>query len=63
MFSLAELRTRKRAPSSWLASWLAAASKDRNLALVAAFSAIGLLITLNAMLRIPDFATIISQLN
>jgi hypothetical protein len=59
MSSLAELRTKKRA----LSSWLAAASKDRNLVLVAAFSAIGLLISLNAMLRIPDFATIISQLN
>jgi hypothetical protein len=63
MSSLAELRNGKREPSSWLSSWLAAASKDRNLALVAAFSAIGLSISLNAILRIPDFGTIIGQLN
>ena len=59
MSSFAQVRAKKAVP--W--SWLAAATKDPNLALVMAFCAIGLLASVNMMLRVPDFGAIIGQLN
>jgi hypothetical protein len=56
MSALAQVRDSKR-------SWLAAAIKDENLAAITAFCVVGLLVSLNVMLRIPDFGALISQLN
>ena len=58
--SFRELRA-KKATSSW--SWLAAAVKDPSLIAIVIFCAIGLLITLNLMLRFPDFGALIAQYN
>jgi hypothetical protein len=46
---------------SW--SWLAVAIKDPNLGIVVGFCAIGLLASINVILRIPDFGVILGQLN
>jgi hypothetical protein len=57
---LRELRAKKPA-SSW--SWLAAAVKDPSLIAIVSFCAIGLLVTLNLMLRFPDLGALIAQYN
>ena len=44
-------------------SWLAAAVKDPSLIAIVLFCAIGLLVTLNLMLRFPDLGAIIAQYN
>jgi hypothetical protein len=59
MSSFAHVRAKKAVP--W--SWLAAAIKDPNFAIVMAFCAIGLLASINVILRIPDFGVILGQLN
>jgi hypothetical protein len=56
MSSLVQVRDQKTARRSWFA----AAIKDDNLAIVVAFCLIGLLVTLNVISRVPDFAAIIS---
>jgi hypothetical protein len=57
---LSELRT-KKATATW--SWLAAAVKDPSLIAIVLFCAIGLLVTLNLILRFPEFGAIIAQYN
>jgi hypothetical protein len=57
---LRELRAKKTTPP-W--SWLAAAVKDPSLIAIVIFCTIGLLITLNLMLRFPDFGALIAQYN
>ena len=57
---LRELRA-KKTTSRW--SWLATAVKDPSLIAIVSFCAIGLLITLNLMLRFPDFGALIAQYN
>jgi hypothetical protein len=59
MSSFAQVSAKKAVP--W--SWLAAAIKDPNLGVVIAFCAIGLLASINVILRIPDFGVILGQLN
>jgi hypothetical protein len=58
--SLRELRTKKATPP-W--SWLSAAVKDPSLIAIVLFCAIGLLVTLNLILRFPDLGVIIAQYN
>ena len=58
MSTLSELRAKKSAPSSWLS-----AAKDSDLAAVAIFCAIGLLVMFNVMFRFPHFGAIIAQYN
>jgi hypothetical protein len=58
--SLRELRT-KKTTSPW--PWLAAAVKDPSLIAIVSFCVIGLLITLNLMLRFPDLGALIAQYN
>jgi len=58
MSAFFELPAKKSAPSSWLS-----AAKDSDLAAVAIFCAIGLLVMFNAMLRFPDLGAIIAQYN
>jgi hypothetical protein len=60
MSSLRDLRARKTTPA-W--SWLVAASRDANLIVIVLFCAIGLLVTVNLMLRFPDLGTLIAQYN
>jgi hypothetical protein len=59
MSSFAHVSAKKAAPRSWLA----AAIRDPNLGMVVAFCAIGLLASINVILRIPDFGVILGQLN
>jgi len=58
MSTSSELPAKKSGPSSWLS-----AAKDSELAAVAMFCAIGLLVTLNLILRFPDLGAIIAQYN
>jgi len=58
--SLRELRTKRATPPR---SWLAAAVRDPGLIAVVLFCAIGLLVTLNLILRFPDLGAIIAQYN
>jgi len=58
--SFRELRA-KKTTSPW--SWLAAAFKDPSLIAIVSFCAIGLLVTLNLMLRFPDLGALIAQYN
>jgi hypothetical protein len=55
MFSLSEQRTKKAA------MWCFAELKDPDLIAVALFCAIGLLVTINVILRSPDLGAIITQ--
>jgi hypothetical protein len=55
-----ELRA-KKTTSSW--SRVAAAVKDPSLIAIVSFCAIGLLITLNLLLRFPDLGALIAQYN
>jgi hypothetical protein len=59
MPSLSQIRAKKAAP--W--SWLVTAIKNPNLVVVAVFCTIGLLASVNVMLRFPDFGAIIAQYN
>jgi hypothetical protein len=59
MSNFAHVPAKKAVP--W--SWLAAAIKDPNFGIVMAFCAIGLLASINVILRIPDFGVILGQLN
>jgi hypothetical protein len=58
MSTLSELPAKKSALSSWLS-----AAKNSDLAAVAIFCTIGLLVIFNVMLRFPDFGAIIAQYN
>jgi hypothetical protein len=58
--SLRELRA-KKTTSPW--PWLVAADKDPNLIAIVSFCAIGLLITLNLMVRFPNLGGLIAQYN
>jgi hypothetical protein len=58
MSTLSELRAKKSALSSWLST-----AKNSDLAAVAIFCAIGLLVMFNVMLRLPDLGAIIAQYN
>jgi len=58
MSTLSELRAKKSALRSWLV-----AANDSHLTAVAMFCAIGLLVTLNLILRFPDLGAIIAQYN
>jgi hypothetical protein len=60
MSSLRGLRT-KRATPLW--SWLVAAARDPNLIAVVLFCAIGLLATVDLILRFPDLGAMIAQCN
>ena len=60
MSSLRELRTNPTKPV-W--SWLVASTRDPGLIAVILFCAIGLLVTLNLILRFPDLGAIIAQCN
>jgi hypothetical protein len=42
--------------------WLRVATADPNLFIILAFCAIGLLVTLNLMFRLPDFGVSVEQL-
>jgi hypothetical protein len=55
-----ELRAKNAASER---SWLATASSDPNLIAILQFCAIGLLVTLIAILSFPDFGAIIAQYN
>ena len=59
MSSFAQVQAKKAVGRSWLA----AAIRDPNLGIVVAFCAIGLLASINVILRIPDFGVILGQLN
>jgi hypothetical protein len=58
MSTLSELRAKKSALWSWLV-----AARDSEITAVAIFCAIGLLVTLNLILRFPDLGAIIAQYN
>jgi hypothetical protein len=58
MSALSELRAKKSATWSWLV-----AARDSDLSAVAIFCAIGLLVTINVMLRFPAPGAIIAQYN
>jgi len=58
MSTLSELHSKKFALRSWLS-----AAKNSDLAAVAIFCAIGLLVLFNVMLRFPDFGALIAQYN
>jgi len=58
MSTLSELHSKKSALRSWLS-----AAKNSDLAAVAIFCAIGLLVMFNVMLRFPDFGALIAQYN
>jgi hypothetical protein len=60
MSSLRELPAKKATPG-W--SWLVAASRDPNLIAIVIFCAIGLLVTVNLILRFPDLGALIAQYN
>ena len=55
-----ELRAKNSAAER---SWLAATSRDPNPITIVQFCAIGLLVTLIAILSFPDFGAIIAQYN
>jgi len=58
MSTLSDLHSKKFALRSWLS-----AAKNSDLAAVAIFCAIGLLVLFNVMLRFPDFGALIAQYN
>jgi hypothetical protein len=58
MSGFAQVSAKKAVPWSWLAAAIKA-----NLGIVVAFCAIGLLASINVILRIPDFGVILGQLN
>jgi hypothetical protein len=58
MSTLSELPAKKSALSSWLST-----AKNSDLATVAIFCAIGLLVVFNVVIRYPEFGAIIAQYN
>jgi hypothetical protein len=59
MSSVIQARTKKAARRHRLF----AAIQDSDLALIVAFCAIGLLLSINVMIRVPDFAAMFGQFN